>query len=187
MARPGPHHPHARHEPDMSQTRATRGMHTKRGRLRAMRFPINIRRRTLWLGVGLSAALLLLSVAALGAALPHRAQAVACGIYQVGAPASGSRSLANYTVYLMCNSCTGDNFSLARVPVTQFTTAPNIQVDVFRNAQGTVGADGATEGCGDIEHGFCGSPPVHSPNNPAYACVTDWSVPSIFHLCTAAY
>jgi hypothetical protein len=109
-------------------------------------------------------------------------------VYQVGAPKSGSSSLANYTVYLMYNSCTGENFSLARVVITQHATPTSIQASVFRNADGSDGgATGATETCGDIEQGFCGSAPVYSPHNTAYACVADSNAPGGFSICTASY
>lgn len=112
-------------------------------------------------------------------ALAQRAQATSGTVYQVGAPKSSSSSLATYTVYLMYNSCAGENFSLARVVITLYATPTSIQASVYRNTDGSDGgATGATETCGDIEHGFCGSQPVYSPHNTAYACVVDWNAPT---------
>jgi hypothetical protein len=144
-------------------------------------------RKAVSIGVYVLAILLALSAALLVPAALQKAKATACSVYQVGSPKSGSSSLASYTVYLMYNSCTGENFSLARVVITQHATPTNIQATVFRNPDGQDGgATANTESCGDIEHGFCGSAPVYSPHNTAYACVIDWNA-NMNALCTASY
>ena len=151
-----------------------------------MKFHLRLSRGARIFGACLLAALLVCSVVAVTPAVLQKVNAASCEIHQVGTPVSGSSSLANYTVYLMYNSCTGENFSLVRVVITQHTTPTHIQASVFRNSGKDGGATSDTEDCGDIEHGFCGSAPVYSPDNTAYACFTDWNA-NAYSKCTAAY
>ena len=64
-------------------------------------------------GACLLAALLVCSVVAVTPAVLQKVNAASCDIHQVGTPVSGSSSLANYTVYLMYNSCTDEAEVLA--------------------------------------------------------------------------